>query len=459
MLTFPEKYFETEVRDGFAVNELMKRAWAASLEVLDRVIKICDKYDLTYYTYGGTLLGQVRHHGFIPWDDDLDIAMKRDDYIKFLEVAEEELPEEYSILNTYTDEEYNDFFTRITNGHIIDFSDKRLDQYHGCPFAVGIDIFPLYYIPGDADSAEAQQTILRMIQAVYELTGNRNEETPSVFEEETAEGLEGLEEITGYHFTADKPIRTQLQILYDQVSRLFGEQESDALAIFPIFMACGCMIEKELLAECIQMPFENLMLNAPKGYDKILKKLYGDYMVPKRGGALHEYPCFKEQLRDLGEYIEKQDCSWKMQQRKNADDLAAGLLMPKEWSDRIKGRKVILYHTSADALMCHGEFAADKLRCVLDTFRENPNVVLWWFPCLLDHPGMQFIKKMAPQLVQDYHQIIEQYKKEGWGILDDSGDMQRAVVAADAYYGDESGLLQLFRETGKYVMIQDYEIV
>ena len=72
---------------------------------------------------------------------------------------------------------------------------------------------------------------------------------------------------------------------------------------------------------------------------------------------------------------------------------------------------------------------------------------------------MQFIKKMAPQLVRDYHQIIEQYKKEDWGILDDSGDMQRAVVAADAYYGDESGLLQLFRKTGKYVMIQDYEVV
>ena len=126
MLQFPEEYFKTEVRDGFAISELMKRTWAAQLEVLNKVIGICDKYNLTYYAYWGTLLGTVRHQGYIPWDDDLDIAMKKDDYIRFLEVAQTELAGELCIHNCYTDPEYDEAFTRLTNGSSVDFADKRM---------------------------------------------------------------------------------------------------------------------------------------------------------------------------------------------------------------------------------------------------------------------------------------------------------------------------------------------
>lgn len=466
MLDFTEDYLKMEKRDGFVVNELMKRTWAAQLEVLDRIIAICEKYDLTYYAYGGTLLGAVRHHGFIPWDDDLDIAMKRDDYIKFLEVAKRELPEEYCILNAYTENEYENIFTRITNGHAIDFSDKKLEQYHNCPFVVGIDIFPLYYVSRDTNQTEAQKNILNLINALNVLIENINAENQAEFNIQIAEGLVELQKITGYQFTTEKPIRTQLEIVYDKVGRLFQEEESDALTLFPCYMADGYIIEKELLAEYIQMPFENMMLNVPIGYDVILKKSYRDYMVPRKVQGAHDYPFYKEQLQVLGRYIEKQDCNWKILQKKNADELTdfvaeekTGILLPKAWFDRIKGKKVILYHTSADALMCYGEFVPDKLRYILEEFKNNQNVVLWWFPCLLDNPDMQFIKKMSPQLVREYHQIMGEFRRENWGIYDDTGDMQRAVAMADAYYGDESELLQLFLEKGKYAMIQDYEIV
>lgn len=62
-LIFPEEYFKTEEKTGFTVNKLMKRAWAAQLEVLNKIIEICEKYDLIYYAYWGTLLGAVRHQG------------------------------------------------------------------------------------------------------------------------------------------------------------------------------------------------------------------------------------------------------------------------------------------------------------------------------------------------------------------------------------------------------------
>lgn len=452
-LVFPKEYFKSEVRDGFTVNELMKRTWAAQLEVLNRIMGVCEKHGLIYYADCGTLLGTVRHKGYIPWDDDLDIAMKKEDYIRFLEVAKEELPEEYCILNSYTEAECAGVFTRITNGSAIDFSDRKLQQYHGCPFVVGIDIFPLYYVPTEREQAEALKTTLQMIGAVASL--EKDSEKSESNQNLIKEGVEGLEQITGYRFTADKPLNNQLATLYDQVCRSFEEEKSSSLTVFTRWLRKGYYVEKELLAECIQMPFENLTLNIPKGYDVILKRLYGDYLVPQWRSSGHDYPYYKGQLERLGSYIEEQDCVWKVEQGERGE-LEVGRNLSAEWLEKISSRKIILYYTGPDALMRYSEFVADKLHHVFEAFKNDSDVTLWWFPCMLDNPKVSFVRQMSPQLVKDYHQMIEEYKREGFGILDLSGNRQRAVSIADAYYGDESELSRMFRQTGKCVVIQDY---
>ena len=120
-------------------------------------------------------------------------------------------------------------------------------------------------------------------------------------------------------------------------------------------------------------------------------------------------------------------------------------------------KKVILYNTSVTALLQQGEKMLQKMQSVFDIFKENiEDVALLWRP----HPLIKAtIESMRPQLWLQYVQLEEQYKAEGWGIYDDSAELNRAIALCDAYYGDGSSLVQLCQKAGKPIMIQNVEII
>ena len=98
----------------------------------------------------------------------------------------------------------------------------------------------------------------------------------------------------------------------------------------------------------------------------------------------------------------------------------------------------------------------EKMKDVFQTFKENQDeVALLWRP----HPLIKStVSSMRPQLWTEYEKLVNQYKQEGWGIYDDTSDMDRAVVLSDGYYGDGSSVVQVYQETGKPVMIQNVDI-
>lgn len=138
------------------------------------------------------------------------------------------------------------------------------------------------------------------------------------------------------------------------------------------------------------------------------------------------------------------------------------LNMPEEWRQIIEKsdgawKKIIFYNTSINALLENDEKMLDKIKSVFTTFKENQSeVALLWRP----HPLIRTtIEAMRPKLWEEYSQIVEQYREEGWGIYDDSADVDRAVILSDAYYGDRSSIVQIYQETGKPVMIQNVEVL
>ena len=136
--------------------------------------------------------------------------------------------------------------------------------------------------------------------------------------------------------------------------------------------------------------------------------------------------------------------------------------IPQEWKEIIYRRdgsrkKIILYNTGVSALLKNTEHYLDKMRDVFAVFREmKEDVALLWRP----HPLIgATISSMRPRLWEDYQCLTREYRNAGWGIYDDSAELERAIALSDAYYGDGSSVVELYRAVGKPALIQNVNIL
>ncbi len=316
-MQFPERYFEDEVREGFFVPSMIKRAWAAELDVLAQIDRICTKYNIQYFAEWGTLLGAVRHNGFIPWDDDLDIGMKRADYERFLQVAGNELPEGYKINNLRTRSDFHLFLARVMNtGHMC-YEDEHLKKFHEFPYIAGVDIFLMDYVSRDEQEEKIRDTLADYGIVLADYIAEKK-----IGINEAKEGLRKLNQSGFPRFEYDiscigrwlcddenddavkEYIETLHQTMYIQAERLFtkfSDEESDELTqLFPFGLRRReHRYPKEFYSDCIRLPFENTTIPVPIGYDAMLKRRYGDYIVVRKDCGGHGYPFYESQQEQM----------------------------------------------------------------------------------------------------------------------------------------------------------------
>lgn len=151
---------EEETIAEYKISDKMKRIWKVELAMLDEVERICRKYKLTYFLVHGSLLGALRHKGFIPWDDDLDIAMPRKDYEQFLQIADRELKEPLSLHTPKTEEDmFWGGYARMRNGATTGMEVRFLERRGN--LGIWIDILPLDICPVDENKFELKQKKIR----------------------------------------------------------------------------------------------------------------------------------------------------------------------------------------------------------------------------------------------------------------------------------------------------------
>jgi lipopolysaccharide cholinephosphotransferase len=274
---------------------MMKRAWAAQMEVLCQIALICERHGMQLFADWGTLLGAARHHGFVPWDDDMDVCLKRPDYNRFWQLAQKELPEGYCLLNAYTEPDFKPMLTRVTNGIEIRWDDEFLEEFHGCPYAVGIDIFPIDYVPRDKEAEELQKQLIQIVLNTSQIL-----DLPDAEPQEMAGMLGQIQNMCGVDLDPDKPLTQQLRILGDRVCGMYGPEDSDYLSsIIDLSNGWNYYVPKECYDRAELVPFETIKMPIPVGYDKILQIKYGDWRTPRRGSGNHNYPFYREQEKLL----------------------------------------------------------------------------------------------------------------------------------------------------------------
>lgn len=295
-MNIPEGYLNGEIRDGFYVESTMKKAWAAEIEVLNEVDRICRQHDIQYFADWGTLLGTIRHKGFVPWDDDMDITMKREDYTRFCQIVRQEQGE-LEIINFHTDPEWKDMLSRVINGRSVNYTEAHLDKYHGFPYVAGLDIFPLDYVAPTEDEDEIHCSMISIVEA-FSANIRNNTATPEEIEQTTKD----IEQMCGVKFNNLEPLATQLLKLGERLSMMYTDEESQAVALMGDHAGPRPLdvYPKEYYSESIYMPFEYTTIPVPVGYEKILIQKYGEnYMTPYLGGTNHEYPFYRKQQREV----------------------------------------------------------------------------------------------------------------------------------------------------------------
>lgn len=307
-LEFSADFFKTEVRDGFEIQAMMKRAWAAQMEVLHVVAGVCKNNGIRYFADGGTLLGAVRHKGMIPWDDDIDICVVREEYNRLIQVLPKALPHGFVVAGMYADSErlqkaaFVPHLRVIADETLWNFNDY-MRYFHGFPYQrVGIDIFPMDYISRDIGITNVQKQIIRLgIETLRDW--NKLEENGML-----DEYVNGFQKLCNVSFDNVNNVKNYMWKIIDKISSISYREEADYITnIFYWLDNDNYKMKKECYDYTIELPFENMNIVAPEMYDEVLRAEYGDYMVPVKGAADHDYPFYGhmeseliKQIRNVG---------------------------------------------------------------------------------------------------------------------------------------------------------------
>lgn len=291
MLNFPDNYFQKEVREGFEVASMMKRAWAGQLEVLQVIREICERHNIKWFADYGTLLGAVRHKGFIPWDDDMDIGMTRDQLNLFIRYAKNELPEGYKLLCMDLEPEYDSLIVRVVNATSVSMDADRMEKFHGCPYCLGVDIFPMDYLSRNLEERALHLELVNIILGAVD-----NITAPETTQEEVEAYIAQVEELLNAKIDRTRPLKSALLSMVEKLSSIYGPEDSDEVTgIWRILYQKNFVFPKEWFMNLEELPFETVTVQVPAHYHEVLRLKVGeDYMTPIREET-HNYPFYKRQ--------------------------------------------------------------------------------------------------------------------------------------------------------------------
>lgn len=262
---------------GEYTPETLHRLWRIEMEIYQAIAKICEAHKLRYYAAYGTTLGAVRHQGFIPWDDDMDVCMPRKDYEEFLRVAPGELSEKLEILGIGFTKGYVLPFIKVQNREttFIEETDKNLKYHTG----VFVDIFPLDAVPPEGEMRERQARRCMMWIRACVLTEYWQPKLPEQMKGLTrllagigCAGIHSLFRLTG------RKVESFYRRFVREARRYEQEGEPREYSRLGVVLYASVVHLSETLFPTGTVPYEDIRVQVPRDPDTYLKDIYGNYM-------------------------------------------------------------------------------------------------------------------------------------------------------------------------------------
>ena len=282
-----------EVRNGYTITAQMKKLWEKELLVFEKLYEVCNKYDLKVVATGGTCIGAVREHGFIPWDDDIDVEMLRPDFEKLVSIAEKEFKYPFFLQCSRTEDNY-------PNGH----AQLRLSgttailkgDYRKINHGIYVDIFILDAIPKDENKLTQMKKKSTLIKK--RLNGYSYCTLPHLL------GKNFLSLLFDYLYVKIKGY-DRLNKEYEDIFRSNKIEDCEEVAsmMFRWDQIPRVRRSKHMMDKIILMPFEDILMPVPAMYDEILTNHFGDYMTPHKIPAFHDGYYMLDTNRDYSYYL------------------------------------------------------------------------------------------------------------------------------------------------------------
>ncbi len=277
----PEDFFKEENRCDYLVTKEIKELWAIQIDLLEELKRVCKKYDLEYFADSGTLIGAVRHQGYIPWDDDIDIVMKRSDYNKLIEIAPREFENPYFLQSAHS-EIFPRGYARLRNSNTTVLT--RYDFGKNINHGIFIDIFPLDNIP-DNESVKR-----KWIQKIIIISKVLSAGCPGDFVTDVRwhTKIKGnikrvisriIVKVIGYE---------NLIKMYEELCSKYNEINTKKISYVAYSKGKAKHIwDRDGFKFGHVVNFEFTDINIPDGYDDRLKVEYSDYMKIVRASNTH----------------------------------------------------------------------------------------------------------------------------------------------------------------------------
>lgn len=243
----------------------MKRLRSVQLDLLQQVQELCHRHAITYFAVAGTALGAVRHQGFIPWDDDVDVAMPRPDYERFLNVARCELGADYFLQHSRTDPNFPLPMAKVrrNNSRFMEQATVDVNMHHG----IFVDVFPLDRKPRSAGLQTLHAALLKLLSRLCRLRAGYAVEFPRPWMSSWLRA--SLQWI---------PIRW-LTRLQEWAATAFREATGGLTVVGGTYPYHRERFDDAWLSDLVITKFEHLSVPIFREFDTYLTHLYGDYMT------------------------------------------------------------------------------------------------------------------------------------------------------------------------------------